>query len=241
MLKTKSKFKIQALELGPMNNFIYLIEDIKSKRAAIVDPAWDVSQAIQLAENTGVKITDILLTHSHHDHINGIDEVLDSYDAELHLSHAEAGFWEMELAAPSLHYGGDTIHIGETEIKMLDTPGHTPGSVCYQLGNELLTGDTMFVFGCGHCKLGGDPNVLFDTLRSMKENLPTSTVIHPGHNYSENPTSTFAEQIEGNPFLHFEKRDDFVAFRQNVHSRVRATPYESVSRDQAERMLYQAD
>lgn len=223
-----------------MNNFVYLIEDVKSKRAAIVDPAWEVSKLFELADNRGVKITDILLTHSHHDHINGIEEVLDQYDAELHLSRDEAKFWGTQLAQPSLHHGGDKIQLGDTEIKILNTPGHTPGSVCYHLGNELITGDTMFVFGCGHCKLGGDPNVLFDTLRSMKENLPATTVIHPGHNYSENPTSTFAEQLQGNPFLHFEKRDDFVAFRQDVHSRVRAAPYESVSREQAEQMLHQA-
>jgi len=83
-LNTQSKFKIHSLELGPMNNFIYLIEDAASKRAAIVDPAWDVSKMLELAEKHGVTITDILLTHSHPDHINGVDAVLDKYDAQLH-------------------------------------------------------------------------------------------------------------------------------------------------------------
>jgi len=241
VLNTESKFKLHSLELGPMDNFIYLIEDTASKRAAIVDPAWDVSRMLELADKHGVTITDILLTHSHPDHINGIDAVLDKHDAQLHLSQQESEFWGAELGKPSLHYGGDIIQLGETEIEMLHTPGHTPGSVCYQIDNELITGDTMFVFGCGHCNLGGDPNILFDTLRHMKESLPASMIIHPGHNYSDKPTSTFGEQIEGNPFLHFDKKNDFVEFRTNIHSRIRSTPYQSVSHEQAERMLKQAD
>jgi glyoxylase-like metal-dependent hydrolase (beta-lactamase superfamily II) len=222
-----------------MENFIYLIEDTASKRAAIVDPAWDVHRMLELAEKHGVTITDILLTHSHSDHINGVNKVLDKFDAELHLSQPEAEFWGAELGKPSLHYGGETIQLGETEIEMLHTPGHTPGSVCYRMDEQLITGDTMFVFGCGHCNMGGDPNILFDTLRSMKENLPATMTIHPGHNYSDKPTSTMGEQIEGNPFLHFDKRENFIEFRQHVHSRIRSTPYREVNREQAERMLKQ--
>ncbi len=95
-----------------MENFVYLIEDTASKRAAIVDPAWDVPRMLELAEKHGVTITDILLTHSHHDHINGVGTVLDKYDAELHLSHPEAEFWGADLSKPSLHYGGDIIQLG---------------------------------------------------------------------------------------------------------------------------------
>ena len=239
-MDTQEKFKIHSLELGPMEKFIYLIADISSKRAAIVDPAWDVPRMFDLAEKQGVTITDILLTHSHPDHINGVDKVLDKFDAELHLSHDEAAFWGAELGKPSLHHGGDTIQLGETEIEMLHTPGHTPGSVCYLVDDQLITGDTMFVFGCGRCDLtGGDPEVMFKTLRNMTNNLPSSTVIHPGHNYAVTPTATMEEQIEGNPFLHFDKSNDFVEFRMYAHSRARSTPYHEVNREQAERMLKQ--
>lgn len=221
-----------------MNNFIYLIEDTASKRAAIVDPAWDVPKLFDLAEKQGVTITDILLTHSHHDHINGVEKVLEKFDAELHLSHAESKFWGADLAKPTLHYGGDTLQLGETEIEILHTPGHTPGSICYRIDDQLITGDTMFVFGCGRCDLnGGDPEVMFNTLRHLKETLSGSTVIHPGHNYAVTPTATMEEQIEGNPFMHFDSRDDFVEFRMHAHSRSRSTPYHAVSREQAERML----
>jgi len=221
-----------------MENFVYLIEDVASKRAAIVDPAWDIPKLFDLAEKHGVAITDILLTHSHHDHVNGVEKVLDRYDAELHLSHAEAAFWGTDLGKPSLHYGGDTMQLGNTEIEVLHTPGHTPGSTCYLVDDQLLTGDTMFVFGCGRCDLnGGDPEVMFNTLRHLKETLSGSTVIHPGHNYAVTPTATMEDQIEGNPFMHFDSRDDFVEFRMHAHSRNRSAPYHAVNREQAVRML----
>ncbi len=225
---TDTAFSIDALELGPMENFIYLIRDHATNRAAIVDPAWDVPQVIELAKQQGVTITDVLLTHSHHDHINGINDVLKQYDAQLHLLKAEAEFWGQSLNMPSLHHGGDIINLGETEIKILHTPGHTPGSACYQLGDDLITGDTMFVYGCGRCDLsGGDPEVMHDTLRKLGK-LPDSTLIHPGHNYADKTTCTMHEQVEGNPFMHFDASEDFVQYRMHEHDKTRSSPYHAV-------------
>ena len=129
-------FSIHALELGPMENFVYLIQDHASGRGAVVDPAWEVPEVLALARRLGVTITDILLTHSHHDHINGIEDVLQQHDAQLHLLKAEAEFWGRGLDLPTLHHGGDVIELGQTAIRTLHTPGHTPGSACYQVGNE---------------------------------------------------------------------------------------------------------
>ncbi len=222
-------YVIHALELGPMENFVYLIHDRASGSAAVVDPAWDVDQVIALAEREGVRITDILLTHSHHDHINGIEAVLAYSDARLHLLKDEARFWGRELQRPTLHHGGDRITLGETPIEILHTPGHTPGSACYRIHDQLITGDTLFVFGCGRCDLaGGDPEQMYNTLRRLREGLPAQTRIHPGHNYAEKPTSTLAEQLEGNPFLGFERVDDFVHYRMHEHDRIRSTPYRPV-------------
>ncbi|MEJ2509851.1 MAG: MBL fold metallo-hydrolase [Gammaproteobacteria bacterium] len=224
-------FTIEALELGPMENFIYLIQDHASGRAAVVDPAWEVDKVLELARTRGVRISDILLTHSHHDHINGIEDVLAEYDAQLHLLKPEAKFWGHYLELPTLHHGGDVIELGETEIQVLHTPGHTPGSACYHLGGQLITGDTLFVFGCGRCDLsGGDPEQMYDTLRRLGSELPDDTVIHPGHNYAEKPVSTLAEQADGNPFMHFDQVEDFVEYRMHTHDRIRHTPYHPVPR-----------
>lgn len=223
---TEKHYTIDALELGPMENFIYLIQDHASKRAAIVDPAWDVPKAIEFANQRGYKITDILLTHSHHDHINGIQDVLNTFDAELHLLKQEAEFWGEHEGTPRLHHGGDEIMLGKTPIKMLHTPGHTPGSTCYHVDDQLLTGDTMFVFGCGRCDFtGGDPEVMFKTLNKIRTDLPSSTTILPGHNYAVKKTSTLAEQIKGNPFMHHHNVQDFVQYRMNTPKR--KSPYEA--------------
>lgn len=226
-------YSIHALELGPMENFIYLIHDHATDRAAVVDPAWDVPEVLALADKLGVRITDILLTHSHHDHINGIEQVLERYDAQLHLAKAEARFWGQYLDLPTLHHGGDVIAVGETEVQLLHTPGHTPGSACYRLGDDLITGDTLFVFGCGRCDLrGGDPEQMYETLKDLTATLPADAVIHPGHNYADRTTSTVAEQIEGNPFLHFDQRERFVEYRMHYHDRHRHSPYHAVARGQ---------
>ncbi|MGH8502809.1 MAG: MBL fold metallo-hydrolase [Gammaproteobacteria bacterium] len=222
-------YSIHALELGPMENFIYLIEDRATQTAAVVDPAWDVGAIAALADERGLRITDVLLTHSHNDHVNGVEAMLDRYDARLHLLKPEADFWSHKLAQPVLHHGGDRFELGETELQILHTPGHTPGSACYRLGDDLVTGDTLFVFGCGRCDLnGGDPEQMYTTLKRLKAQLPSQTVIHPGHNYATQKTSTMREQIEGNPFMQFNNADDFVHYRMHEHDRTRSTPYEPV-------------
>lgn len=227
-------YRIHALELGPMENFIYLIEDHSTGRAAVVDPAWEPEAILELAAERGLKITDLLLTHSHHDHINGIEQVLETApNARVHLLKPEAEFWGRALTLPELHHGGDRLRLGETEIRFLHTPGHTPGSACFHLpaGDDLITGDTLFVFGCGRCDLaGGDPEQMFHTLKDLRTGLPQHTCIHPGHNYAEKPTSTLAEQAEGNPFMHFQDPSGFVHYRMHEHDQIRNSPYGPVRR-----------
>lgn len=235
MQAEQNEYSIHSMELGPMENFVYLIHDHASNTAAIVDPAWEVNKVLDFADAKNIKITDILLTHSHHDHINGLQQTLDHSDAEIHLLTAEARFWGASLSKPALHHGGDLLKLGNSQINILHTPGHTPGSACYQVGDDLIAGDTLFVFGCGRCDLaGGDPEQMFQTLKKMKSNLPASTIVHPGHNYApQSPTSSWETQCQGNPFLHFDKSEDFVKYRMHVHDKIRDTPYSAVSRKQA--------
>ena len=232
MSNNVTNYSIEAMQLGPMENFIYLFIDHATRTAAVVDPAWDVPTIINRAKQLDITITDIFLTHSHHDHINGIDQLLSQCDAEVHLLKSEAAFWGADLIQPSLHHGGDYIKIGKTEVEVLHTPGHTPGSACYRAGNDLITGDTLFVFGCGRCDLhGGDPEQMHTTLKRFRDELPDSIVIHPGHHYAKQTTSTLAEELEGNPFMHFTEVDQFVRYRMKIHDRVRNSPYTAVTKE----------
>lgn len=215
-------YTIEALKLGPMDNFVYLIADRASARAAVVDPAWDVPAVLARAAGLGLHITDALLTHSHHDHINGVEALLEATDARVHLHRDEAAFWGADLVRPALHRGGDTLLLGSTPIEVLHTPGHTPGSVCYRVHDEVITGDTLFVYGCGRCDLkGGDPNRMHDSLCRLCRELPGGTLIRPGHDYGITPVSTMLEQMQGNPFLHFheDQRAGFVEYRMHLHDR----------------------
>ena len=168
----------------------------------------------------------ILLTHSHHDHINAIDEILISHDLEIHINKKEKVFWKKEYDSFVINHGGDTIKLGETEIRSLHTPGHTPGSTCYHIGDDLIAGDTLFVFGCGRCDLhGGNPEEMFNTLKDIKMSLDPKTIILPGHNYSIKRESTLQEEIQGNPFMKFNNLNKFIDYRMVLHDKVRHSPY----------------
>jgi len=243
----KDSFSISSLELGPMENLIYFIHDTDSNRLAIVDPAWDANAIIQRVnsqfKDKDLQITDIFLTHSHFDHINAIEDILTEYDAQVHLLKSESDFWRTHQTSRSmlpilpssielsLHHGGDVFQLGKTEINILHTPGHTPGSACYHVGNHLIAGDTLFVYGCGRCDLdGGDANQLHQTLHDLVTRVPKETILHPGHNYAVKETSTIEEQMDGNPFLHFDDEEGFVHYRMVEHDKTRSSPYEAVSK-----------
>ncbi|CAK0760966.1 hydroxyacylglutathione hydrolase [Gammaproteobacteria bacterium] len=197
-------FSLHTLELGPMENLIYLILDQSTGQAAVVDPGWEPEQILILARELNATITDVLLTHSHFDHVDGLEAIINSSNARLHLLKDEAQFWNKYLDIPYLHHEGEIIHLGQTPIKVLHTPGHTPGSACYLLPGHLFTGDTLFVLGHGRCDLpGGNSNEMYRTLHRLGTEIPGETVIHPGHYYGWASTSTITEQLASNPSMDF--------------------------------------
>ncbi|MEZ5673426.1 MAG: MBL fold metallo-hydrolase [Thiotrichaceae bacterium] len=196
MTHISETFTIHPLEVGQMENFVYIIHDHSTNQATIVDPGWDVHKLLRFCENHQLQITQVLLTHSHYDHVNNLDELLAHCDAQVHLSEAEANFWGKRSKHFCLHQDNDMISLGETQIKLWHTPGHTPGSVCYHLGDYLLTGDTLFVRGCGRCDLaGGDAEQMFYSLQRLRNTCSPEMIIYPGHNYGVTPFSTMADQI----------------------------------------------
>ncbi|MEZ4287563.1 MAG: MBL fold metallo-hydrolase [Polyangiales bacterium] len=206
---------VHQFQLGPMDNFVYFIGDKEARSVAVVDPAWDVPAILNEAERLDVSIDYVLCTHSHFDHVNGINDLLKSRDIPVHMLKQEvahASFKNENLVQSS---PGDSLMIGKhTEIKMIHTPGHTPGSVTYRIADGIVTGDTLFIQGCGRCDfVGGDPVTMYNTLKMLTESLPRQTKMYPGHNYGPTQVSTLDSELKENPYLQHQTVEDFVAHR----------------------------
>ena len=206
---------IHQFELGPWDNFLYFVGDAETREVAVVDPAWDADTIFREAEKLDVKITQILCTHSHFDHVDQVENLLKKVDVPVHMLKAEidfAGFKSENLVANA---PGDILTVGKNcEVIMVHTPGHTPGSVCYSLGDSLITGDTLFVDGCGRCDfVGGDPEVMYETLKKLAEKLPQNTKVFPGHNYGPAPSAKISSQRETNPYFQHDSVTGFLSHR----------------------------
>jgi len=208
---------LKQIELGPMKNYIYILGASNSNEVFVVDPAWNVSAIFSMLELDNKKLAGILITHEHHDHINGIEEVLEIHDVPVYLSKYEIGFpYEIkENIIQTAH--GDKLKLGSLNIELLHTPGHSNGSQSFLFNGKLIAGDTLFIDGCGHCRLpGANPEVLYDTLYNKLYNLPNETILYPGHNYNILPYDSLKNQKKTNPFLQFSDVKSFVSFRMST-------------------------
>ena len=182
-------------------------------------------------------LTGILITHSHHDHVNAVRELYGER-ITLFISEAEQPHWPDCPEDAVLVNDGDEISFGGSSIGVIMTPGHTPGSCCYRLGGDLICGDTLFIYGCGRADLkGSDPHALYRSLQKLKT-LPAATRLHVGHHYGIAETSTLGEQLAGNPFLLIDNEADFVRYRMELAAKTRHAPYGPISRDELERVLH---
>ena len=169
-----------------LRNFHYLIACEQTHEAMVIDPL-DVERCMNAARKEGYKITQILNTHEHWDHIDGNSEMREKTGATILAHHGAMG------KIPNVDRGlkaGDQIAVGTSvSFKVLDTPGHTDSHVCLlSKGADpaLFCGDTLFNAGVGHCKLGGNPNTLYDTFANQLSLLADETRIFPGHDYMIN-------------------------------------------------------
>jgi len=198
-----------------MVNFCYLIGDRAAGEALVVDPAWDVQGLLEIANQEGVKVVGALATHYHPDHIGGemfghvvegITRLLELQGMKIHVQKQEAegvrfmtGVSDSDLV---IHEGGDRLRVGDVEVELVHTPGHTPGSQCFLVRNRLVSGDTLFVKGCGRVDLpGGDPEEMYRSLTERLAKLPDDVALYPGHDYGDQPTSTLGQERRENYYL----------------------------------------
>ncbi len=204
------KLYLKQIELGPLQNFVYLIGSLETREAAVVDPAWDVPRILEAAAQDEMRITTVIITHTHFDHINGVAEIVQATDAQVVVHKKEAASVPIEKGNIQGIEGGQEISLGPLAFSFLHTPGHTPGSQCITVGDRLIAGDTLFIGGCGRCDLpGGDAETLYQSLSRLSR-LDDRMILCPGHNYAPQPTATLGDEKSCNPFLKAKSADQFL-------------------------------
>ena len=205
---------IEQIEIGPMKNFTYLVGSSSTREVALVDPAWAVDALLDHVAARELKPVAVLATHYHPDHVGGSMMGHDIEGVALLLERSPLKVYAHKLEAPGLRKitgisesdvvevdSGDRLRVGDVEIEFLHTPGHTPGSQCFRVKNTLVSGDTLFIQGCGRVDLpGSNPDDMFRSLRKLAD-LPEETVLLPGHNYDHVPRATVGETKASNPYL----------------------------------------
>ncbi len=194
-----------------MVNHVYFVGDRETRQALIVDPAYDIAGLLEILDADEMQLTGVLATHYHFDHVGGsfmghtvegITALLEQRPVPVHVNAAEEEWIRKAtgVAAADLtgHASGDTISVGNIDVRFLHTPGHTPGSQCFLVDGKLVSGDTLFLDGCGRTDLpGSDPEAMYDSLQKLAA-LPDDTIVLPGHRYSPAPSAPLAEIRELN-------------------------------------------
>ncbi|RLB75705.1 MAG: MBL fold metallo-hydrolase [Deltaproteobacteria bacterium] len=202
--------QIIQIDASEMDNFSYLIYCPETLYAAVVDPSMRPELLLQRAGTLGVTIKLLLNTHGHQDHTAGNGVILKHTDAKLAAHPADLPNPDISLTE------GSTLKLGNGEIEVLHTPGHTPGSLVFQIENQIITGDTLFVSRCGRADLpGSDVTALYKSLQRLKY-LPGETRIYPGHNYGPTVTSTISWELSNNDYLKCSNLQEFTRLRMET-------------------------
>jgi glyoxylase-like metal-dependent hydrolase (beta-lactamase superfamily II) len=199
--------------IGGDRNFAYLIADESTRKAAMIDPSYHPEMVVDFAQKHGYTIDYVFNTHGHDDHTNGNEEV------EKLTGKRPVLFGETDSATGIMVKDQARFPLGELEILILHTPGHTEDSICLYVGDAVFTGDTLFVGKIGGTDFGQQARTEYDSLQQKLMTLPDDTRVFPGHHYGAAPQSTIGHERQTNPFL---LQPDFEAF---VHLKKNWTAY----------------
>ena len=210
---------LKQMELGPMQNFVYLIGDPAARQCVVVDPAWEIDAILDEVATDGMTLTGVLVTHTHQDHVGGhlfghdipgVADLLERTPAKVYVHKAEREFLKGFGSDLVKVEGGDTLPVGRITVTFVHTPGHTPGSQCFLVDGRLISGDTLFIRSCGRTDLpGSDPGQMYESLTRRLGALPDHTQVFPGHNYGGSST-TIGEEKRSNPMMRFSSMNDFL-------------------------------
>lgn len=206
--------KIEKMVLGMVQTNTWFVINEKTKELILIDPADDAGRIIRKIEADGLKLQGILLTHGHFDHIGAVDDLrayfkgVQCYDGEKEEEVLENGSYNLSaswaaalsIRADRLLRDKETLTLAGFKIKVIETPGHTKGGVCYYLSEEgvLFSGDTLFRTSVGRTDFPtGSMSQIVRSVQYLTENLPGDTVVYPGHQ----EITTIAYEQRFNPYL----------------------------------------
>ena len=209
-----------------MENFVYLIGDRDAGEAIVIDAAYAPGEIAGICESDGMRLTGAVITHYHADHaggmlgdkakISGITDLLRYRDVPVHVQDDEFNWLSertgIDASSVITHSTGDTLFVGALELVLIHTPGHTEGSQCVLFEENLITGDTLFLDGCGRTDLpGGDASELFESLTVRLAGIPDIVRVYPGHAYSPLPSESMGDIRRHNRVLAPLDREHWLA------------------------------
>lgn len=199
---------------GGDRNFGYLIGDVESRVGAAVDPSYSPQKYLERAGELGIEIKYVICTHSHHDHVNGNDYLIENASAEVVMYKDAEYFFDITVE------DGEVFKLGSLALQIIHTPGHCEDGICILIGRKLITGDTLFVGKVGGTDLGKEARKEYDSLQHLLT-LDDDIEVYPGHDYGAKPHSTIGYERMNNPFL---VQPDFASF---VHLKANWAAYKA--------------
>lgn len=208
-----------------MVNFAYAIGDTETGEALLVDPAYAVEDLLGTLAADGMRCVGVLGTHFHADHvggdlgghqIQGVATLLERVEVPVHVQRDEVP-WVTRATGVSAdhlvpHQSGDLVQVGAVAVRLIHTPGHTPGSQCFLVDGRLVSGDTLFLQGCGRTDLpGSDPAAMYESLTTRLAKVPDDAVVYPGHLYSLEPSAPMGETRRHNRVFLPRSADEWLA------------------------------
>ena len=206
---------VKQMQVGHMAVFAYIVGDPDSGEGLVIDPAANIDGIIKTAKKNNINIKYIVNTHGHVDHIAGNTEMKAKTGAQIIIHVEDAPLFRLTPAAVFRMFGakqspppditvndGDNITVGNVSLKVIHTPGHSPGGMSLYTTGYVFTGDTLFVGAVGRTDLpGGSWPVMHHSIMEKLCKLPDDTKVMPGHNYGNTPTSTIGHEKMYNPYL----------------------------------------
>lgn len=195
-----------------MINYNYLVIDHINNASVLIDPAWEIEKIESAIATSKTQLKGILLTHAHFDHVHLAKSLSEKYNCPIWMSHEEieASQYNAKRLQP---IGIEPFWVGRLKIKPLLTPGHTKGSMCYLIGDNLFSGDTLFIEGCGLCSDIDAAHDMFNSLKHITSKIKLNTRVFPGHKYVKSPGQDFATVMQHNIYLQFNNKHDFASYR----------------------------